>query len=247
MIEITQDAHCAHIRLNQPARSNALSAELVEALLEGVTGAIESGARVLVLSGEGRSFCGGFDLSTLADETDASLVYRFLRIEQLLQTLYYAPCYTVALAHGPVSGAGADLVAVCARRIAAPDVSFRFPGARFGVVLGTERLIQLVGPRGRSLVLEQQKIDAQEAARINLVDNLATPEDWDAEIVQIMQGATTVTAAVTQQIMQLKQSEGMRDLGNLASSIINPGLKARMQTYWNEVTAAHRQAKQDRK
>jgi enoyl-CoA hydratase/carnithine racemase len=236
-VDVSNDGAIAWIRLQRPERANALSAELVEDLLEAVGGAIESRARVLVLSGAGRSFCGGFDLEGLDQETDGSLAYRFLRIERLLQTLYYAPLYTVALSHGAVSGAGADLVAACGKRIAAPGTSFRFPGIRFGVVLGTNRLLDLVGNRARSLILEQEMVDAAEAQRINLIDQVAEPSEWQSLIEASCRSVEKVSAAAVREVMQLDEQAGNRDLGILARSVSEPGLKERIRAYWGAAKA----------
>lgn len=238
-VEVTRcEGGVVRLRLSQPERANALSAELVEALLEAVAAAVDAGARVLVFSGAGRSFCGGFDLSGLGEESDASLAYRFLRIEELLQRVYYAPCYTVALAHGPVSGAGADLVASCSRRIAAPGTTFRFPGPRFGVVLGTRRLTELVGSRARGLVLEQRTVDAGEAAAMDLVDTVAPPEAWDGLVAGIAAGAVRVPPDTVRQVMELERAGADAEFGAIARAVAVPGLKARMEAYWHGLRAA---------
>lgn len=238
LVETYRNGSVAGIRLNRPAKANALSLEMVESLLAAINDAIDSPARVLVLSGTGPTFCGGFDLSTLEQEDDASLVYRFLRIELLLQTLYYAPLYTVALAHGAVSGAGADLVAACSRRMATPDSSLRFPGIRFGAVLGTRRLQQLIGARARTLLLEQERIGAEEALRINLIDRIAERDEWDALIERLSRDVASVPAEPARHVMQMDADEGYRDLGLLVRSIAEPGLKQRMQAYWQAAKAA---------
>jgi enoyl-CoA hydratase/carnithine racemase len=70
--------------LNRPDKLNALNAELVEALIEGVSKAHEAGARLLVFAGNGKSFSAGFDQGELERESDADLLMRLVRIESLL-------------------------------------------------------------------------------------------------------------------------------------------------------------------
>lgn len=239
-VEVSHRGAVVWIRLERPDRANSLSAELVEDLIQAVGQAAESNARLLVLSGRGRTFCGGFDLSDLDRESDASLAHRFLRIEMLLQALYYAPLYTVALAHGNVSGAGADLVAACARRIAAPETVFRFPGIRFGVLLGTRRLAELVGSRARSIVLQQETVDAEEALRIGLVDRLAQPPEWEPMIERIAAEVVASDRDAVRSVMGIDRHAGDRDLGTLARSVAEPGLKERIQAYWRDAQAARK-------
>jgi enoyl-CoA hydratase len=239
-VTVSRQDDVVHVTLDQPERANALSLVLVEALIDAVDQAIDEGARMLVFAGNGRCLCGGFDLSDLDAETDESLAWRFLRIEHLLQLIHYAPCPTVALAHGNVSGAGADLFAACTRRIASPEAVFRFPGARFGVVLGTGRLLRLVGGQARGLILTQRRIDAQQALTMGLADTIAQSDAWPDEVTRIARGALQVGRDTVRRINELSLSEADRDLGALARSIATPGMKHRMQNYWLEVTTSAR-------
>ncbi|MEQ9556941.1 MAG: enoyl-CoA hydratase/isomerase family protein, partial [Rhodospirillales bacterium] len=125
---IAKDGGTTEITLNRTDKANALGPDLVEDMIAAVAAAASDGTRLLVLRGEGKSFCSGFDLSDLETVTDGDLVHRLIRIETLLQAVYHAPFPTLALAHGRVFGAGADLFCACSRRIAAPGTSFRMPG-----------------------------------------------------------------------------------------------------------------------
>ncbi|WP_328393621.1 enoyl-CoA hydratase/isomerase family protein [Nocardia sp. NBC_00416] len=134
------------IRLDRPEAANALSPALVDALHDLLDEAAAIRPEALVLEGNPRHFAAGFDLSGLSGESDASLAHRFLRIGLLLERLATAPYLTVAVVEGSAVGAGADLVAACDHRLAGPDARFAFPGARFGVVLGTSRLRSITDP-----------------------------------------------------------------------------------------------------
>src|SRR5512143_1710364 len=123
--------------LDRPDKMNALNAPLVDELLHAVTAAYDDGTRAMVLRGSGRNFSAGFDLSDVESASEGDLLLRFVRLEQLLQAVYHAPFETIALVHGRNFGAGVDLVCACARRIADPDATFRMPGLKFGLVLGT--------------------------------------------------------------------------------------------------------------
>lgn len=234
----------ARITLNQPERANALSAELVEALIAGVDRAVAENVHTLVLDGAGRSFCGGLDLTGLAEADDATLACRLLRIEVLLQKVYRAPCYTVALTHGTISGAGADLAVACMRRIATERTRLRFPGIRFGVVLGTRRLVELVGARGYRIILEQEMLDAKDALAAGLITDIVAAEDWEARVDGIGAGIARLPAHAVRAVAQVGRSEENceRDMGVLARSLMEPGLKNRVQRYWESAIAAARKA-----
>src|SRR5688572_23541817 len=118
------EGHVTRLTLNRPQKANALSAPPVEALTDAVEYAGTDGTRLLILDGAGSHFCAGFDFTDYQDASDGDLALRFIRIEMLLQALYHAPYETLAFAHGRVFGAGADLVASCGIRVAAPDTAF---------------------------------------------------------------------------------------------------------------------------
>jgi len=145
LISVTHKDRVTSISLNHKDRLNALSSEMVEALILGLEEAVNIGANLVILRGEGRAFSAGFDLSNIEIESDADLLHRFVRIEQLLQTIYQLPISSLTLIHGKCFGAAADIVSVCKYRIASPDTIFRMPGLQFGIVLGARRLAQLVG------------------------------------------------------------------------------------------------------
>lgn len=133
------------VTFDRPHRANALSSELVEDLHRVLDEAEVVRPQALVLRGNDRHFAAGFDLDGLAEETDASLALRFLRIGLLLERLLAAPYRTAAVAEGAAVGAGADLVLACEHRLVDPRVTLRFPGSAFGVVLGATRRAELAG------------------------------------------------------------------------------------------------------
>ncbi|MFA5916399.1 MAG: enoyl-CoA hydratase/isomerase family protein, partial [Burkholderiales bacterium] len=149
------------LTLNRPDKANALDAGLVDALAAAVEAAQHDGTRLLVLKGNGRNFCAGFDFGGCEGASEGDLLLRFARIELLLQAVYHAPFATLALAQGRNFGAGVDLVLACGSRIAAPDAQFRMPGLKFGLQLGTRRLAaRLGGDAARALLATSRTFGA---------------------------------------------------------------------------------------
>ncbi len=221
--------------LNRPGAGNALSAGLVAALGSVVDAAAGRQARLLVLRGEGRHFCTGFDLSQVDDESDDSLLARFCRVEMMLQKVHRAPFPTLALAHGRTIGAGADLFAACTHRLAAPGTQFAFPGASgFGLVLGTRRLVQRVGAeRARRWVEPGATIGFDEALTAGLATGALADASGAADIVRCL-GADTSGAANPFLGSALDAADPVHDHADLAvlvRSAAVPGLKARIAAY----------------
>ncbi|MDQ2927466.1 MAG: enoyl-CoA hydratase/isomerase family protein, partial [Pseudomonadota bacterium] len=181
--------------LNRPEKRNALSAELVDALLAGVEEAHRDGAALLVFRGEGKNFSAGFDFGDFDTQSEGDLLLRFVRIEALLHMVARSPCLTVALVHGRNFGAGVDLIACCRQRIAVPETTFRMPGLKFGLVLGTRRFADLVGrARAAAILHEARTFDAAEAQAIGFVEALVDAADWPATLDAARKASTTLDA-----------------------------------------------------
>jgi enoyl-CoA hydratase/carnithine racemase len=236
--------------LDRPERGNALSAEFVESLLEGVERACaDVSAHTLVLRAQGRHFCTGFDLSDLDAQTDATLLHRFVRIETLLDALWRAPLRTVAIAQGRVMGAGADLFAACDRRMLAPGASLRFPGAGFGIVLGTRRLAARVGDAtALQWVSEGTTVDARAALDAGLATAVLEHDLPQDEPAAAAAAAATALAAIPLLSVDRSTFAALRaaigddgadaDLAALVRSAARPGLKARLLAYRDRQLAA---------
>ena len=225
-----------HIILNKPERGNALGPDQVEALLDALTDAASDYVHTVALSGNGKHFCTGFDLSDLSLQGDGDLLLRFVRIELLLATIWQAPFRTVALAKGRTWGAGADLFAACDIRVALPETRFKFPGAGFGLVLGTRRLAERIGPDAtKSCVLTGREMALTEAATSGLVSDVleapSTFEDWLFALPEPVVSPVTRTALFAAVRGGGPGSLEDHDLAALVRSAARPGLRARMEAY----------------
>lgn len=218
------------LTLNQPAKRNALSASLVEALLKALQAAESHEIPLLVLQGSGKSFCAGFDLSEIDQSSDADLLLRFVRLETLLQRIHHSPCTTLALAHGANAGAGADLVASCHYRIADPGASFFLPGLKFELALGTNRLKKLIGGQKTLELLQQTRaFKADEACDINFVNQVVAQAKWPTVINQYVKIATALPVASRHHLYStVVDDTRSTDMSRLVLSASKPGLKQRI-------------------
>ncbi|MDB5810086.1 MAG: Enoyl-CoA hydratase/isomerase [Betaproteobacteria bacterium] len=226
-------AHVTRLTLNRPDKANALSASLVEALINAVEYAQTDGTRLLILDGNGNHFCAGFDFGGYQDASEGELVLRFVRIENLLQRIYHAPFATLVLAHGKIFGAGADLVCSCTTRIAAAGTTFRMPGLRFGLVLGTRRLAQRIGAdAAREILQTSRTFDAEAALELGFLTRIVAREEWPG---------LTDAARETSSVLMLPALARLHeqtiidtrdaDMAALAQSASVPGLKERIRIF----------------
>ncbi len=221
------------LTLNRPDKANALSAAMVEALAAAVDAAYHDGTRLLMLKGNGRNFCAGFDFGAFEDASEGDLLLRFARIEILLQSLYHAPFATLALAQGKNFGAGVDLILACATRIAAPDAEFRMPGLKFGLQLGTRRLAARIGgDAARALLSASKTFGAEEGLRIGFLHQIAAREAWPEHIERARAEAQQLSLAAAARLHAATVTESRAaDLADLVRSAIEPGLKERIREY----------------
>jgi enoyl-CoA hydratase len=229
------------VTLNRPRQGNACSAELVAGLDDALAQAEAGGARCFVLQGEGRHFCTGFDLARLDEESDDTLLARFVRIELLLQRIARSPFLTLALAQGRTMGAGADLFAACDLRLAHPDASFAFPGAGgFGLVLGSRRLAARVGAdTALDWVLTGRTIAAGQARSSGLVSELVDgPEAIGSMLAARSHPDTWLHQALRAAVDPAAQANDALDLERLVRSAARPGLRDRIAAYVQRSAAA---------
>ena len=172
--------------LNRPRQLNALSPALLRELIAASRWlAALPELRVLVLGGEGRAFCAGFDLDAMRaakaelDHDSADLG------RQMVEAFETIPAITLAAVNGHCVGCGLLLAGICDLRIAADDACFSIPEMEIGIPLawgGVPRLIRLVGPAvALELVLDCNRFDAAQALAWRFVNRVVPAAELDAQ------------------------------------------------------------------
>jgi len=184
-VERTVEGGVGTISLNRPHRHNAVDDELHDEL-HRVWGEMQAdpAARVLLLRGNGPSFCSGRDTAQLgervAGEGDLAFVRRHQksRIDQL-----DSPKPVIAALRGAVLGGGLEMALAADIRIAASDVAMAFPEIRYGLMSdtgGSGLATILAGPsRAKWLLMTGRRIGAEQALAWGLVDEVVPPEQLD--------------------------------------------------------------------
>lgn len=221
------------LTLNRGSKANSLTPTLVEDLITALDQ--PDNVRMAVIRGEGKHFCAGFDLSDISELSDGDLLWRFVRIELLLQKIYHSPFPIVALGHGQIVGAGADLFVACWHRVVAPCVKLKMPGWNFELALGTGRLAALIGQdAARDMLIDTRSISAENAREIGLASDLIGKEGWEDLVTTLGARARTLPTEATTNMLALTGSKNAElDLAALVRSAARPGLKARVEKYRN--------------
>lgn len=171
----------ATVTINRPDKLNALNATVIAELGQAIDAArADDSVGGVILTGAGRAFVAGADISELGRESAVGLKALSQRGQTMMRRWETSPKPTIAMVNGFSLGGGCELAMCCHVRIAGESAKFGQPEVKLGLPPGyggTQRLPRLVG-RGRALqlLLTGEMIDAQEAYRIGLV-NKVVPND----------------------------------------------------------------------
>lgn len=211
-IEFLQDGAIARINLNRPDKLNSFTGAMHTELAHALAQVEKQGARVLVLSGNGRGFCAGQDLSECDGNGKSVLTDLGATIDKyyspLVRSLHALPMPVVVGVNGVAAGAGANLALAGDIVIAKQSASFIQPFCRLGLVPdtgGTYALPRLVGhARAMGLSLLGDKLSAEQAAQWGLIWQCVPDDQFEARLNELAQHfavAATKGLAYTKQAL----------------------------------------------
>jgi enoyl-CoA hydratase/carnithine racemase len=188
-IKVARAGGVETITLYNPERRNAIGPQMTNELLwalEDARGADE--VRAIVLTGDGKAFCAGGDFAQMTGGADAAKLPHKGDYADLLLALAKSDKPVVARVNGHAMGGGLGLVAASTFAIASTDAKLGTPEIDVGLfpMMIMAVLARLV-PRRRLLemMLTGEKLDAQEAARLGIVNRAASPDQLDAEVKRV--------------------------------------------------------------
>ncbi|MBA4608648.1 enoyl-CoA hydratase [Aeromicrobium sp. Marseille-Q0843] len=223
LLTTVRDGDVVVLTLRRPDRRNALNLALCRELHEAATGAVEQGARVLVVTGEGSAFCAGADLDGVYGDEFIEALYR------MLHHLAKVPVPIIAAVNGPAIGAGTQLAIACDLRVVDERARFAVPTARNGMAVDAwtiRTLADLAGTgRARRVMLAADTIDRDEALDCGLADRAGTLDDaiaWAHEIARlapltlahnklVLNGSTDDDERITQSFADVWASEDVKE------------------------------------
>lgn len=195
-LRLERDGHVGRLVLDRPEKLNSFTGEMwdeLQALGQELL-ADPGDLRALIVMGEGRAFSSGIDTSVFttgagltvpdAGVRDANpMVDMVMRTQESYSWLEEAPFATIAAVHGYALGAGLQIALACDIRIFARGTSVGLLELKYGIMPdlgGTQRLPRLVGPgKAKELIFTSARIDADEAYRIGLCEQLVSDEELD--------------------------------------------------------------------
>jgi enoyl-CoA hydratase/carnithine racemase len=175
-----RDAGSMRITLNRPARRNAYSRELRDALVEALlVPVLDQTVTRVVIAGAGPSFCSGGDLDEFGTTPDTATAHFIRTSGGAAGLLHRIANRTEVRAHGSCVGAGIELAAFAGRVTAQPGTTFRLPEVAMGLIPGAGGTVSIprrIGPwRTLYLALSGSALDVDTAVRWGLVDDITVP------------------------------------------------------------------------
>lgn len=216
----------ATLMLDRPDRLNAVTSAMLDDMAETLRAwSIDPAIRCVVLTGAGRGFCAGHDLSEQGREGDDPMrpdeaAARMMIHAEIPLLLHRMPKPVIACIRGPVAGSGLVMAAACDLRIASRTAKFKLAFAsagRCGDPGGSYMLTRLLGAaQARSMFLLDEPLDAEQALAAGLVTRLVEDDALAAECAAL---ATKLASGPTAAYAAMKRNLNAAQAGSLEDSM----------------------------
>jgi enoyl-CoA hydratase/carnithine racemase len=209
-IQLAIESGIGIITLNRPEKRNAITDDMRSELIEALENASRDKAvRAVVLTGNGKGFCAGGDVSGMAGRMEApagDVAFngwsRQQRVHHTVNLLYTMPKPTIAAVNGAAAGLGADMALSCDFVIASDEASFAWSYIKRGLIPdggGLYFLPRRVGlARAKDLIFSGRRVDAKEALDLGIADRVCAPERLREEArawaMELSEGSATALA-----------------------------------------------------
>ncbi|MGB2698627.1 MAG: enoyl-CoA hydratase/isomerase family protein [Candidatus Zixiibacteriota bacterium] len=192
-ITYTKENLVAKVTLNRPEIHNAFNEIMIQELIDAFKDIAEDKeVRVVVLTGNGKSFCAGADLNWMKKVVDFSYeenLKESLELAELFYLIYSLPKPTIAQVNGAAIGGGAGLVAVCDIVIASEKAKFSLSEVKLGLVPAciSPYEVRRIGEKNcRELFLTGERIDAKKALDFGLVNQVVLHDELDRVVNELV-------------------------------------------------------------
>ena len=221
---VTEESGILTITLNRPDKLNAFIGHMRRDLAEALEAAgSDRGVRVVVITGAGRAFCAGGDVNFMAELMERHDSEEFARIlgsgRRVITSIRQMSKPVIAAVNGVAAGAGCNLALACDLRIASTSATLSQSFLKVGLHPdwgGTYFLPRLLTPnKVCELFFLGEAIDASEAARLSLVNQVVAPEDLEAatqHLAERLRAAPPIALAAAKQAVYASQAADLDEM-----------------------------------
>lgn len=231
----TNEVSIGRITLNRPEKRNALNNEVVA----GIAGALREAesdeqTRAIVITGSGKDFCSGADLSALEKISEASIAENLKDARSLMELFLLirkVRVPVVAAVRGRALAGGCGLASACDIVLASNSARFGYPEVKIGFVPAMVTAIlrrNVSEKRAFELITRGAEIGAEDARHIGLVNHVFSDQTFEAEVTAYVRGFEMVSkSAVALTKTLLYQTDGMT-FGDALETGVDVNVIARM-------------------
>jgi len=198
-IQFAIEDRIARITFARPEKRNAISTAMILDLLRAFEETEASGARLLILTGEGKTFCAGMDLEnlrSLVDQPQEEHLVNSRRMARLFRWIYTFPVPVIAAVNGAAIAGGCGIATLADFTLAVPEAKFGYTEVKIGFLpaLVSVFLRRQIGEKlSRELLLTGKVIEAQEAYRLGLVNEIVQPTNLPDRVHELAASLLTVS------------------------------------------------------
>ena len=223
-ILVTETESILTITLNRPDKLNAFIGHMRRDLAEALEHAgSDRGVRVVIITGAGRAFCAGGDVRFMAELMQRRDSEEFARIlgagRRVITAIRHMTKPVIAAVNGPASGAGSNLAFACDLRVVSSEATFSQSFVKVGLVPdwgGTFFLPRLVTPnKACELFFLGESIDAAEALRLGIVNQVVAPEELESVTMQLaerLRAAPPIALAAAKQAVYTSEAADLEEM-----------------------------------
>lgn len=197
-LTVSENKNVITVALNRPEVHNAMN----ELLIKELTGCFaelnnKKNVRVIILTGNGKSFCGGADLNWMKSMIKYSKKENIKDSKKLLslfETIYSCRKPVIGRINGSAFGGGLGLIAVCDITVAVPGLPFAFSETKLGIIpsIVSIYVIRRIGhANARRLFITGERFSSEHAKEIGLIDCVVPAQELDARIQQVVEEMKT--------------------------------------------------------
>jgi len=240
-LESSRDGGALYLTLNRPDRKNALSADMrSEMIAQFEIARTDRTVRVVVIRGQGGSFCSGGDVANMGQRTPLEQVEFLQSSRRVIESIANLPKPVIAAVEGAAAGAGFSLALACDLIVASADARFSCAFVRLGLVpdQGSSFFLvrQLGLHRAKRLVFSGEFLGAREAASYGIVSDVWEPAVFESELantVRVFSSGPTASYGLAKKI--LNRAFELDLASALETEALGQGLAVSTQDYANGV------------
>ncbi|MCC6908657.1 MAG: enoyl-CoA hydratase/isomerase family protein [Phycisphaerales bacterium] len=244
LVDVDLSGTVSVLTLNRPEQRNALTSGMMSRMIDALEEIASGDGGVVLLRGNGPSFCAGFDLADAVAQP--GLMGRYIeQLGAIARALRRVPQVVVAAVQGAALAGGCAIVSACDFVVASPQSQFGYPVHRIGVspAVSIPTLRQLIGDgRCRSMLMGGQIIDGAEAARLGLVSHLLHAgtgiDDAARRLCESLAGKGQVALRATKRWISeldgsLEDAPFERSTAASAAAAVEPEAQRLVQAFWS--------------